>query len=289
MSMALTANGMALNCARMLSLLGSDAADIQLQLVESIDSTNQHLLMLADQGAQNGLCLVAQQQTAGRGRQGRHWLSSADGSLTFSLLWRFKGGAAQLSGLSLAVSLGVARALETLQVEGVTLKWPNDLLRHGRKIAGVLVEISDGADGTVGAVIGIGLNVVLNEVLSDRLQNPATDLRSAAFLGVRPQARSDPSRGPNTGAPEREAVFASIVHELLPLLRQFAVSGFDPLKNEWMSRSIHQHRMIRLTHPDGRTSAGEVAGVDQDGALLLKQGSTIQRFLSGEVSLRVAS
>ena len=281
---------MTLNDARILSLLGPDAEHIQLQLVEIIDSTNQHLLMLADQGAKSGLCLVAQQQTAGRGRQGRHWLSSAEGSLTFSLLWRFKGGVAQLTGLALAVSLGVARALEVLQVEGITLKWPNDLLRHGRKVAGVLVEISDADDGTVGAVMGIGLNVALDEALSDRLQNPATDL--GINIGVRPPQGSDPNVADVAnvaGAPDREAVLAAIVHELLPLLRQFAASGFEPLKEEWMSRSIHQHRMIRLTLPDGRTSAGEAIGVDQDGALLIKHGSTVQRFLSGEVSLRVVS
>ena len=293
--MALTATYMPLNDARILSLLGADAAKIQLELVERIDSTNQHLLMRADQGAKSGLCLVAQQQTAGRGRQGRPWLSDAKGSLTFSLLWRFKGDVAQLTGLALAVSLGVTRALEALQVEGVTLKWPNDLLRHGRKMAGVLVEISDAGDGTVGAVMGVGLNVVLNDELSDRLQNPATDLGNSigVSIGVRPPQGSDPNTNPNTDpvadAPDREVVLAAIVHELLPLLHQFAITGFGPLKDEWMSRSIHQHRMIQLTLPDGRISTGESVGVDHDGALLLKQGATVQRFLSGEISLRVLS
>ncbi|NDU91116.1 MAG: biotin--[acetyl-CoA-carboxylase] ligase, partial [Ferrovum sp.] len=132
---------------RILQLLGPEAQHLQLVVVDSIDSTNQHLLMLADQGAPSGYCLVAQNQLAGRGRQGRPWLSDGEGSLTFSLLWRFQGDASVLAGLPLVVSLSVAQALERLNVDGLALKWPNDLLRHGRKIAGVLVEISDALDG----------------------------------------------------------------------------------------------------------------------------------------------
>ncbi len=253
-----------------LQLLGSEGRSLQLVMVESIDSTNQQLLMLADQGAPNGYCLVAQNQLAGRGRQGRSWLSDGEGSLTFSLLWRFQGDASRLAGLPLVVSLAMAQALEQLNVDGLTLKWPNDLLRHGRKIAGVLVEISDAMDGTVGAVIGIGLNVVLGEALSDRLLNPATDLR-------------------NTGgqAPARDTVLAAILGTLIPSLRKFSETGFQPFESEWMARCAHRDRTIRLTLPNRRVEIGECVGLSEDGALLLRQNDAITRFHAGDISLRL--
>ncbi len=256
---------------RILQLLGPSGRCLKLVMVARIDSTNQHLLMLADQGAPHGYCLVAQHQLAGRGRQGRTWLSDGEGSLTFSLLWRFQGGAASLAGLPLVVSLAVAQALERLSVEGLSLKWPNDLLRHGRKIAGVLVEISDALDGAVGAVIGIGLNVVLEEALSDQLASPATDLRD--------------DRGE---APDRDVVLASVLEVLIGHLQQFAESGFEPFEAAWMARCAHRERMIRLTLPNRRVEIGECAGLSKEGALLLRQNGTITRFHAGDISLRLS-
>ena len=256
---------------RILQLLGPAGHRLKLVMVERIDSTNQHLLMLADQGAPHGYCLVAQHQLAGRGRQGRTWLSDGEGSLTFSLLWRFQGGAASLAGLPLVVSLAVAQALERLSVDGLALKWPNDLLRHGRKIAGVLVEISDALDGAVGAVIGIGLNVVLEEALSDQLTSPATDLRD--------------DRGE---APARDVVLASVLEVLIGHLQQFAESGFEPFEAAWMARCAHRERMIRLTLPNRRIEIGECAGLSKEGALLLRQNGTITRFHAGDISLRLS-
>ncbi len=255
---------------RIRQLLGPDGASLQLEVVESIDSTNQHLLMLADRGASHGYCLVARNQLDGRGRQGRRWLSEGEGSLTFSLLWRFEGDASRLTSLPLVVSLATARALEQLNIDGLSLKWPNDLLRHGRKIAGILGEISDAQDGLIGAVIGIGLNVVLGEALSDLLQNPATDLRNAEGQ-----------------APEREAVLIAILKTLIPHLQQFSAMGFMPFQNEWLARSAHRQRMIRLTLPNRRVEIGECVGLSDDGALLLRQQGKVHRFHAGDVSLRM--
>lgn len=260
----------ALHPDRLLQLLGPEGQCLQLAMVDSIDSTNQHLLMLADQGAPSGYCLVAQNQLAGRGRQGRSWLSDGEGSLTFSLLWRFGGDASGLAGLPLMVSLAVAQALERLPVDGLSLKWPNDLLRHGRKIAGVLVEISDANDGAVGAVIGIGLNIVLEDALSDRLPNPATDLRNA-----------------EGEAPARDAVLAAILKALIPSLQKFSAAGFAPFKAEWMARCAHRDRMIRLTLPNRRVEVGECIDLSDDGALLLRQNGAITHFHAGDISLRL--
>jgi BirA family biotin operon repressor/biotin-[acetyl-CoA-carboxylase] ligase len=255
---------------RILQLLGPVGHCLQLVVVDSIDSTNQHVLMLADQGAPQGYCLVARNQLAGRGRQGRSWLSDGEGSLTFSLLWRFRGNATQLAGLPLVVSLAVAQGLERLHVDGLALKWPNDLLRYGRKIAGILVEISDALNGTVGAVIGIGLNVVLEEALSDQLPNPATDLRDAGGK-----------------APERDTVLAAILETLIAHLQKFSEAGFAPFESEWMARCAHRERTIRLTLPNRRIEIGECAGLSKEGALLLRQNGVVTRFHAGDISLRL--
>jgi BirA family biotin operon repressor/biotin-[acetyl-CoA-carboxylase] ligase len=255
---------------RILQLLGPMEAGLHLEVVDSIDSTNQHVLMLADQGAPHGYCLVAQNQLAGRGRQGRPWLSDGEGSLTFSLLWRFQGDATKLAGLPLVVSLAVTQALEQLHVDGLALKWPNDLLRHGRKVAGVLVEVSDALDGALGAVIGIGLNVVLEEALSDQLASPATDLRDAKGQ-----------------TPSRDVILAAILKTLIAHLQQFSETGFAPFEAEWMARCAHRERLIRLTLPNRRIEIGECAGLSEDGALLLRQSGVITRFHAGDISLRL--
>ena len=109
--------------------LGTWAGRFDVDALAECDSTSSELLRRAEKGAPAGTVIVADQQSAGRGRRGRQWLSAPEASLTFSLLWRFSGPASQLSGLSLAVGVGLARGLERLGAQGVCLKWPNDVLR----------------------------------------------------------------------------------------------------------------------------------------------------------------
>ncbi|MDE1942952.1 MAG: biotin--[acetyl-CoA-carboxylase] ligase [Betaproteobacteria bacterium] len=254
-----------------LSALDAEKDAVHLVVVDSVDSTNERLLKLAGGGAASGYCLVSLNQTAGRGRQGSRWLSDSTGSLTFSLLWRFSHRTThQLSGLPLAVSIALVRALDQAGVDGLALKWPNDLQRHGRKIAGILVELAEGTAQGATAVIGIGLNVKLDEPLADSLPNPAFDLRDE--LGH---------------TPRRNEVLAAVLRHLLPVLRQFDAEGFAPFQEEWLSRSAHRERTIRLTLPNNRVEIGLCAGLTADGALLLKQGERITPFLAGDVSLRL--
>ncbi len=124
--------------------------------------------------------------------------------------------------------------------------------------------------GTVGAVIGIGLNIVLEEALSDRLPGPATDLRNAEGQ-----------------APARDGVLAAILRTLIPSLRQFSEAGFAPFKAGWLARCAHRHRMLRLTLPDRRVAVGECVDLSDDGALLLRQDGVINRFHAGDISLRL--
>ena len=112
-----------------------------LEIVDEAASTNTLLLERAAKGARSGEALAAEWQTHGRGRLGRLWHAAPCGALTFSLVWRFARGSAALAGLSLAAGLALVRALTKLGVSDVRVKWPNDLVWHGRKLAGILIEM----------------------------------------------------------------------------------------------------------------------------------------------------
>lgn len=250
--------------------LGPLAGRFDVDALEECDSTSSELMRRADRGAPVGTVIVADRQTAGRGRRGRSWLSSPEASLTFSLLWRFPGGATRLSGLSLAVGVALARALEKLGAAGVRLKWPNDVLLEVdgsfAKLAGILIELASDRRGTQ-AVIGIGLN----------LMAPSADLPQAA-LGLA-------EAGVST---DRHEVLAVILGELARILDTFAVGGFRELKAVWQAHHAWQNQPVRVIEDGRELLAGRCLGVDDDGALLLETAAGIERVFAGDVSLRPA-
>jgi BirA family biotin operon repressor/biotin-[acetyl-CoA-carboxylase] ligase len=254
------------------SRLGSLAGRFDVDALDTCDSTSSELLRRAERGAPAGSVVVADRQSAGRGRRGRQWLSAAHESLTFSVLWRFTAPASRLAGLSLAVGVGLLRALDKLGARDVFLKWPNDvLLRSGNdsaKIAGVLIELAADRRGTQ-VIIGIGLN----------LQRPTADMPQAA-AGL---CAAMPS------PPERHDVLAAILCALADIFETVAADGFIALKNEWQSRHLWQDQPVQIIAEEGEPQAGICRGVDHDGALLLETGSGIQRIFSGDVSLRPIS
>lgn len=242
--------------------LGTEACRFDVDLLPVCASTNAVLLARAETGAPSGAVVVAEVQTAGRGRRGRTWVSTPGDSLTFSLLWRFVPGTAP-AGLSLAVGLAVTRALAKVSACETALKWPNDVLKDGRKLAGILIELLPGAPHV--AVIGIGLN----------LRRPATlpdDVLAAAL--DRPT--------------DTNALFAALLVELRAVFEHFAAEGFAGLRAEWMARHAFQDCPVRLLSDFAPPGAGICRGVDVDGALLLETDGRIERILSGEVSLRGA-
>ena len=246
--------------------LGASASEFRLELRDVCDSTNTQLLERARAGAPSGSVIACELQRAGRGGRGNSWLSGLGGSLTFSLLWRYAQGAAGLSGLSLAVGVAVARALASRGIEGVQLKWPNDLLHAGRKLGGILIELHGDA-----AVIGIGLNLRLRAGVRDAVAQAVTDIAAIA-----------------TELPQRNRLLAVTLLELAPVLQQFAEHGFAPLRQEWIARHAHQGRLVTLSSGAGRVAEGRAAGVAEDGALLLETARGLERFVNGELSLRAA-
>jgi BirA family biotin operon repressor/biotin-[acetyl-CoA-carboxylase] ligase len=250
--------------------LGSHAAAFDLQVVAECASTNTLLASAAAPDDGRTQVLVAERQTAGRGRRGRSWLAWPGASLTFSVLWRLPPGGLRPAGLSLVAGLALAVAMEKLGVAGVQLKWPNDVLVHGRKLAGILVELHTGGARAPAAVIGIGVNIALppEAVIPDQ---PAV-ASLADCLAV---------------APDRNRVLAAILSELQALLDLYAVAGFAALREAWEQRHAHAGLAVRILGEGAADLDGVCQGVDEDGALLLRTEAGLRRVLSGDVSLRV--
>jgi len=251
--------------------LGEDASRFSLEVMDSVSSTNTLLMQRANEGAPHATVAVAECQTHGRGRMGRAWHSGPGGALTFSLLWRFERGAGALAGLSLAVGVALARVFEKLGAAGAALKWPNDVVWRGAKLAGVLIEMQGDALGPSVAVIGAGVNVRLSDAVRARVGGAIADLESAC------------------GRPlDRNEILARLLQELLAVLEPFARAGFTPLRGEWQRRHAHQDRNVTLLLPDGAAHSGTARGVAEDGALLLEVGAESRRYHTGEISLRPA-
>jgi BirA family biotin operon repressor/biotin-[acetyl-CoA-carboxylase] ligase len=250
-------------------LLGVQSGRFDVDSLEECDSTSSELLRRAERGAPSGTVVVADRQSAGRGRRGRTWMSSPEGSLTFSLLWRFSVPATRLAGLSLAAGVAVAEALEELGATRVRLKWPNDVLLESEggfaKLAGILVELASDRRGTQ-AVIGIGLN----------LEAPAGDLLQPA-AGLADDLAS---------LPDRHRLLARLLGSLARVLDRFEAGGFAVLQSEWQRRHAWQDRPVRILEDGEVEGEGICLGADSDGALLVETPVCIKRFLSGDVSLR---
>jgi BirA family biotin operon repressor/biotin-[acetyl-CoA-carboxylase] ligase len=250
------------------------ATRVTVEVVDEIDSTSSELMRRMQRRDIHGMALAAEWQTAGRGRRGRTWTGVFGGSLTFSLGWRFEQGAGFLAGLSLAVGVAVARALEAEGFTGVALKWPNDLIHRHLKFGGILIELNGDALGPSTTVIGVGLNVRLPAAARKDIAQPVTDLATVA--------------GRKAPAIDRNRLFARLLGELAEVLVRYAREGFAPFAAEWQHRHAYQGKVVRLLLPDGATVTGKVAGVDASGALVLADGPRRARFLSGEITLRRA-
>ena len=239
-----------------------------LELVAQTDSTNSHVRRHLPPSLHAGSAVFAEHQTAGRGRRGRRWVSVFGRNLYLSLAWRFDLPLSALAGLSLVAGVALARVLEQAGLEGHCLKWPNDLLVGGRKLAGILVEASGEAAGPCVAVIGVGVNLHLEEANAGEIDQPWTDLR--AHL-------PDP--------PGRNRLAGSLLDELARSCVLYQQEGLVPFLDAWRARDGFRGKAVELHTANGRFS-GVCHGVDEGGGLLLEQDGELRLFHAGEVSLR---
>lgn len=244
------------------------AALNDLHIEDSIDSTNTAIQRLpAEQ--QHGTVIMAEQQVSGRGRRGRYWHSPHGKNLYLSIGWRFEKKLTELGCLPLVVALAAASALQSAGLKGHKVKWPNDLLLDDRKLAGCLVEVQGDPQGPCDTVLGIGINVHMSssEDAEAKIDQPWIDLESHL---------------PDCS---RNSLAASMLDALFTYLPLFASQGFEPFKAAW-----HQYDGLVGKFIDVTSGAdiiyGMAAGIDEQGALLLDVGGTVQRLHSAEVSIK---
>lgn len=244
----------------------ASASHVAIEVVAETGSTNADLLGRVD-SLRAPVLLIAERQTAGRGRAGRPWLSAPGATLTFSLAWRFKGALHQLGGLPLAVGVALGETLGSLGVP-VQLKWPNDVLRDGSKLAGILVEAQQAADGAVWAVIGAGINLIMPDALEAQI---GRDVAAAPWL-----AQMD-----------RNELMAVLLSRLAAVLAEFDDTGFAAFSERWNRLHAWQGREVSIMDHGQVLQQGRAAGVDHGGRLLLDTAQGRVEVLSGDVSLRL--
>lgn len=250
-----------------IALTGQARADVaSLDVAWSIDSTNSTLLR--ERTPRNGAAvLLAERQTAGRGRRGRGWTSPLASNLYLSVARYFSGGLTRLGGLSLVAGVALAEALHALGYAETRLKWPNDVLIGARKLGGILVEGGGEHAGPVRAVIGIGLNVRM-PLVDVGIDQPWIDL---AALGA--------------PLPSRNALAASILSHLLPALETFDRGGLAPFLSRYAAHDGLAGRRITVQASDGE-HVGQALGIASDGALRVGLSDGERVFHSGDVSVR---
>lgn len=237
----------------------------EVDLLDSVDSTNRWLVKRARETRGPHIC-IAREQTAGRGRRGRDWQSGSD-ALTFSLLRHFNLAPLRLSGLSLVAGSAIAGVLSAHGARGIGLKWPNDLLWQGRKLAGILIEIIGARESDCSTITGIGINYAS----APQVDQPVAAL-SDAFAGT---------------LPDRSLLLGDLLAELLQAFDRFEREGFAPFLADWAQHDLLAGREINI-QAGNEWLAGRAIGVSDEGALRVEVDGREELFSSGEVSVRLA-
>ena len=257
-----------LDRAEILDEMGAATNGCRLDVLFETASTNQCLTDRFGQPDLHKHIVLAERQHGGKGRRGRVWVSPFARGLYLSLGWHFDMGPASLNALSLASGVAVARVLNGLGLDGLLLKWPNDLMLDGKKTGGILLEARSETAASCDVVIGIGLNVRLPEDMKTALDQPVTDLAS------------------HHGAlPGRSRLTGAIVAAQLAMLEQVASGRMGEYVAEWRNLDYLFQRQVAL-HTPGGTLNGRVRGVDDNGLLLLETAAGVAKYSSGELRVR---
>lgn len=235
-----------------------------IDLFDTIDSTNRYLL---EKETENLHICLAEQQSAGRGRQGKIWVSPFGVNLYASILWPLKRNQLRQEGLGPAVGVLVAKTLKHYGVSEISLKWPNDILCRNKKIAGILIESTHVKDQH-NIVIGIGINVFLSRVLSmqdSAINQPWIDIASVV-----------------TFEPDRNQLAIHCLTHLIDALSLFEKEGFSAFQSEWLAQDALLNQPVILKTTQG-TVEGISRGIDCRGHLMVEISGKITTFMSGEI------
>lgn len=245
----------------------------QIEIFPLIASTNAYLADIAHRQYASGRVCLAEYQTAGKGRRGRQWVSPFGHNIYLSLLWHYPDGPAAIAGLSLAMGVAVVRALAKLGLDEVGLKWPNDIYWRGRKLGGILIEVSGESGGPCHAVIGLGLNIYLPQQQAEGIEQAWVDLQQ--ILG-------------DAVISQRNALVAWLLNEMLPVAADFNQQALAEYLQVWRGYDCLRDQPAEIFIGQQRFQ-GIVRGIDEQGMLLMEDGDgQVRPFASGEVSFRAS-
>ena len=242
------------------------AAGTPIHTCAVIDSTNQYMMAQLDRW-QKGECLLAETQTAGRGRRGRQWHSPFGSQFIMSMYWRLDDGPSAAMGLSLAIGVAVVQALESAGYRNLSLKWPNDIYMARRKLAGILVEMSAAVGGICHLVIGVGVNLNLPDAVIAELDQPCAHLAEQPVVV------------------ERNQLSATIIRALRNALTLFEQQGLTAFLTEWNRLDIFMQQPVKVLLGN-QIIHGIYCGIDGQGNMLLQDQDGMHKFVGGEISLR---
>lgn len=255
----------------------------ELTVMDTVDSTNLFLQRLP-LTKQHGHAVVADSQESGRGRRGRSWHSPPGGNIYLSVGWKLPASADSIAGLPLAVAVCIARALQQAGMATAGIKWPNDILVDGKKLAGILLEAHNGGPGGVIAVIGVGINVCMPSDSPGR--NPVEQAWTDVCSHL-PQPLAEDFR---------DRLCGTVLDELLRGLELFAAQGFPAFAADWNRLDILHGRAVDVTiggNPVPEVVRGTAAGISTRGGLLVDCPGPcgldpVREFLAGDVSIRLS-
>jgi BirA family biotin operon repressor/biotin-[acetyl-CoA-carboxylase] ligase len=239
-----------------------DSQGYELRRVARCGSTNS--VLLAERGLARPVLLLADEQTAGRGRRGQRWHSAPGEGLTLSLAVVVRRPLRELAALPLVAGVAVARALRALGVARAALKWPNDIVVDGAKLGGILAETKS-LNGAIKAVVGVGINLRGAAALRTRLRRKVAALEQF------------------TAVPDPETMAGAIAQTLLESLTAFETRGLDAVRADWDRLDAHAGQRLRVRLADGRVLTGVASGLESDGALRLATRTGMRAVHSGRV------
>lgn len=242
-----------------------------LDVLHEIDSTSEYLKRTKSR--HNPCCIrvcAAEWQSSGRGRRGRRWVSPYGTNVYLSLAMQLSKSILRYGGLSLAAAVAVLQAIRGCGIDDLGVKWPNDILYQGRKIAGILLDLSGESSGPFYVVLGIGVNLKIPDRAGREIDQPWADLSQS---GVKL---------------DRNYLAGRILEAVVLAVDGFSEKGLEAFIHEWERFDLLSGRVVEM-HLEGKSMITGVArGIDADGALLVERNGVTSRFHAGEVSVRAA-
>ncbi|RUO60716.1 bifunctional biotin--[acetyl-CoA-carboxylase] ligase/biotin operon repressor BirA [Pseudidiomarina marina] len=233
-----------------------------------IGSTNDFIKHALNSPIDSGYAVFSEAQTEGRGRRGKRWISPFGSNLYMSMYWRLEDGMGAAMGLSLALGTVIAELLSELGVYDVEVKWPNDVIVDGKKVAGILIELEGQALGVAHAIIGIGINIQMPKWLGEQIDQPWTDLSTLLNNNF-----------------DRNQLAALLLAKCRKALKLYEGEGLKPFISRWQKFDRLALKPVRIIMGE-KELHGIAEGIDESGALLVKRDGKLERFHAGEVSLR---